>query len=148
VAAQVAACEYSMIPIGEAVGARRAQPACVTIRAVKGRAEEWKWTKVSAIHAPDTGGQGQHCVGGTYSYLYRYYPAESSSYERCIGLSWCSECRAYTGAMVHVSRQRALVDALAGASPQERDRVYRSEVRLLDYLDRLVRRGKWPPSKP
>lgn len=110
--------------------------------------EEWKWTKVSVIHSPDAHAAGQQCTGDIYSYAYRYYQPESPSYERCIGLSWCSTSRTYTGTMVRVPREQVLVDVLAGLSTPERDRVSRSEVRLLDYLDRLVRRGTWPPSKP
>jgi hypothetical protein len=46
--------------------------------------------------------------------------------------------------MVHVPRDTALVDPLTGLGADERERLSRSERRLLDYLDRLVRRGTWP----
>jgi hypothetical protein len=65
-------------------------------------------------------------------------------YERCIGLSWCSVCRCYAGTMVFIPRDRVLWDALAESPHHERERLSRSEVKLLDYLDRLVRRGLWP----
>ncbi|GLZ14255.1 hypothetical protein Acsp04_44900 [Actinomadura sp. NBRC 104425] len=69
------------------------------------------------------------------SYTYRIYPADSPHYERCIGLSWCPGCRVYTGAMVHVPRDRALPDALAALPPEHRERLLNSESRLIDYLD-------------
>ena len=69
------------------------------------------------------------------SYQYRFYPPESPHYERCVGLSWCSGCRVYTGAMVHVPRDRALVDPLALLTVERRDSLRRSEVRLIEYLD-------------
>jgi hypothetical protein len=105
--------------------------------------EWWRWTKVSVLHA-----EGPWCAGAVYSYARRYYPPDSPFYERCVGLSWCSTCRTYTGAMVAVPGRLALVDVLAGLSPRERERVSRSELRLLDHLDRLVRRGDWPPRQP
>jgi len=83
-------------------------------------------------------------TGEIFSYSYRYYEPQSSMYERCVGLSWCSSCRSYTGAMVYVPRERVLWDALADLPDDERERLSRSEVKLLDYLDRLVRRGLWP----
>lgn len=115
------------------------------LRAVD-RGPGWQWTKVSVIHPPGADSPaGKQCTGDIHSYVYRHYRPESASYHRCIGLSWCTGCRAYTGTMVHVPRDRALVDALAGLPPHDRERLHRSEVRLLDYLDRLVRRGTWPP---
>jgi hypothetical protein len=73
--------------------------------------------------------------------VYLYYPPDSPSYERCIGLAWCSTRRTSTGNMVFVPRDEVLVDALAGLASHERDTLARSEVRLLDHLDRLVRKG-------
>jgi hypothetical protein len=46
--------------------------------------------------------------------------------------------------MVHIPRNRALWDALAELRDHERERLSRSEVKLLDYLDLIVRRGHWP----
>lgn len=69
------------------------------------------------------------------SYTYRIHPAGSPYYERCIGLSWCSGCRVYTGAMVHVPRDRALPDVLAALPPEHRERLLASESRLIEYLD-------------
>ncbi|MFI7209929.1 hypothetical protein [Micromonospora maritima] len=47
--------------------------------------------------------------------------------------------------MVRVPSDRALPDPLVGLGEPERSRVLRSETRLLDHLDRLARRGLWPP---
>jgi hypothetical protein len=47
--------------------------------------------------------------------------------------------------MVHVPRQTVLVDPLADLSPDDRTALIRSERRLIDHLDRLVRQGDWPP---
>jgi hypothetical protein len=46
--------------------------------------------------------------------------------------------------MVFVPRSKRLSDLLADLPASERERLKRSEVKLLDYLDRLVRRGTWP----
>ncbi|WP_433345474.1 hypothetical protein [Micromonospora sp. CA-111912] len=50
--------------------------------------------------------------------------------------------------MVFVPRNERLPDLLADLPTPERERLVRSEVKLLDYLDRLVRRGSWPTRKP
>jgi hypothetical protein len=103
----------------------------------------WVWSKVSTIHqtrAADVGG----CAGAIYSYRSRCHPPSDSRYERCVGLAWCSNCREYSGAMVFVPRDEHLPDPLADLSMSERERLVRSEVKLLDHLDRLVRRGSWP----
>jgi hypothetical protein len=84
------------------------------------------------------------CDGDTYAYSYRLYAPSDSSYERCVGLAWCSMCREYSGAMVYVPPSENLPDLLADLPTPERERLPRSEVKLLDYLDRLVRRGIWP----
>jgi hypothetical protein len=110
-----------------------------------GRAARWRWSKVSVIHRPEAdAGKTSSCTGEIFSYYYRYYEPESSMYERCVGLSWCSVCRCYAGTMVFIPRDRALWDALAELPDHERERLSHSEVKLLDYLDRLVRRGHWP----
>ncbi|MCY0929565.1 hypothetical protein OTB20_25875 [Streptomyces sp. H27-H1] len=70
------------------------------------------------------------------SYQFRLHPPESSMFERCVGLAWCSGCRIYSGAMVYIPRTRALVDALGSLPPDERVRLRRSEVKLVDHLDR------------
>ncbi|MFF6839889.1 hypothetical protein ACFY8X_13995 [Streptomyces tanashiensis] len=57
-------------------------------------------------------------------------------FERCIGLAWCSGCRIFTGSMVQVPRKRELVDALASLGSGQRERLERSEARLIDFLDR------------
>jgi hypothetical protein len=106
----------------------------------------WTWSKVSTIHehAPAHGGA---CEGEIHSYRYRYHAPSDSSYVRCIGLAWCSTCREYSGAMVYVPRGEHLTDLLADLPAAEQQRLARSEVKLLDYLDRLARRGAWPPSQ-
>lgn len=70
------------------------------------------------------------------SYQYRFHPPESPMFERCVGLGWCSGCRIYSGAMVHVPRSTVLVDALASLPPERRERLLRSETRLIEFLDR------------
>lgn len=60
-------------------------------------------------------------------------------FERCIGLAWCSSCRIYSGNMVHVPRKRVLVDALASLPGEQRERLARSETRLIEFLDRQAR---------
>ena len=57
-------------------------------------------------------------------------------FERCIGLAWCSGCRIYSGNMVYVHRKRVLVDALAALPSEQRERLLRSETKLIDFLDR------------
>jgi hypothetical protein len=57
-------------------------------------------------------------------------------FERCVGLAWCLGCRIYTGAMVHVPRQRVLADALASLPRDRRERLERSEVKLIEFLAR------------
>ena len=113
-----------------------------------GNGPGWQWTKVSTIHPRTSANRSaEQCGGDIYSYTYRHYRSESTRYHRCIGLSWCSRCRHYTGTMVGVPPDRVLVDALADLPPRERERLYRSELRLLDHLDRFVRRGTWPPPR-
>jgi hypothetical protein len=46
--------------------------------------------------------------------------------------------------MVYVPRSERLTNLLADQPKTEQERLTRSEVRLLDYLDRLARRGAWP----
>ncbi len=60
-------------------------------------------------------------------------------FERCIGLAWCSSCRVYSGNMVCVPRQQVLVDLLASLPPQQRERLLRSETRVIEFLDRQAR---------
>lgn len=57
-------------------------------------------------------------------------------FERCIGLAWCSGCRIYLGAMVYIPRARRLVDVLASLPADERARLLRKEMALIDHLDR------------
>jgi hypothetical protein len=79
------------------------------------------------------------CGTPVRSYQYRFHPPESSMFERCIGLAWCSSCRIYSGNMVHVPRKRVLVDALAPLPREQRERISRSETRLVESLDRQAR---------
>lgn len=59
--------------------------------------------------------------------------------ERCIRLAWCSTCLIYSGDMVYVSRKRVLVDLLESLPPEQRERLLRSETRLIEFLDRKAR---------
>jgi hypothetical protein len=93
---------------------------------------------VSTIH------HGGSCGGELRTHRYRCYPPSDRSYGRCISLTWCAICREYSGAMTHVPRTEDLPDPLAALPPAERERLYRGEVRLLDHLDRIARRGLWP----
>ncbi|MFD5411484.1 hypothetical protein [Streptomyces nojiriensis] len=79
------------------------------------------------------------CRTPVRSYQYRFYPPESALFERCIGFAWCSGCRIYAGNMVHVPRKRVLVDALASLPREQRERIARSETRLIEFLDRRLR---------
>lgn len=103
----------------------------------------WKWHWVPRIHS--LAGETP-CDGPTHGYYYRYYPPSSDSYERCVGLCWCSTCREYTGNMVYVPRTRQLDDPLAAMNVDERNDLRHSERRLVDFLDRLIRRGIWTPA--
>lgn len=67
-------------------------------------------------------------------YRYRFHPAESLLFERCIGLAWCSGCRVYTAAMMHVPRDETLVDALADLPADRQEQLRRSERKLVEYL--------------
>ncbi|WP_159104401.1 hypothetical protein [Plantactinospora sp. BB1] len=107
------------------------------------RAAGWAWSKVSPIHGAARGDVAP-CSGQIYSYRYRCYPPTDRFYERCVGLAWCSNCREYSGGMVFVPRDERLPDLLAELPTPERERLVRSEAKLLDHLDRLVRRGTWP----
>jgi hypothetical protein len=101
------------------------------------------WTKVSELHRAD---DERPCDGPIHSYVYRYYPAESPNHERCIGLAWCSVCRDYIGTMVRVPRAAQLDDPLAALGPDERGDLHGNERRLIDRLDRMIRRGDWTPA--
>ncbi|PYC72984.1 hypothetical protein C7C45_07745 [Micromonospora arborensis] len=111
------------------------------------RSARWAWSKVSTIHGV-RGGDAVGCAGEISSYRYRLYAPSDKFYERCVGLAWCSNCREYSGAMVFVPRNERLRDLLADLPTAERERLARSEVKLLDYLDRLARQGIWPPRQP
>ena len=90
----------------------------------------WVWRKVSALH-PD----GDPCPGTVATFTYRHYPPRSPSFERCVGLAWCPECRTYSATMVYVPRDRIL------PSPPTRDGEPLSERTLVDHLARQVRDG-------
>lgn len=107
-----------------------------------------RWQKVPVLHPPDGAeGEGRRtCPGDVHSHTYRYHAPGSSFAERCISLSWCSTCRGYTGGMVHVPVGEILPDPLAGLT-DERSKLTRSEHRMLDHLDRLIRQAKWPPAQ-
>lgn len=111
------------------------------------RSTRWAWSKVSTVHGV-RGGDAVACAGEILSYRYRFYAPSDRFYERCVGLTWCSTCREYSGAMVIVPRNEDLWDPLADLPTPERERLVRSEVKLLDNLDRLVRRGIRPTRQP
>ncbi|WP_328792477.1 MULTISPECIES: hypothetical protein [unclassified Streptomyces] len=79
------------------------------------------------------------CGTPVRSYQYRFYPPESDLFERYIGFAWCSGCRIYSGNMVYVHRKQVLVDALAPLPCAQRERIARSETRLIEFLDRRLR---------
>jgi hypothetical protein len=106
------------------------------------RPRKWTWTKVSELHRADG---APPCGGSIHTYVYRHYPAESTSHERCIGLAWCSTCRDYSGNMVYVPRAEKLENPLAALGPDEQRDLHANERRLIDRLDRMVRRGDWTP---
>src|SRR6266542_5020776 len=73
----------------------------------------WTWKKVSVLHPPVSMEEGRRqCSGAIRSHVYRIFAFESSLYERCVGLSWCSACRRYVGGVVHVPRDEVLPDPL------------------------------------
>lgn len=111
------------------------------------RSPRWAWSKVSAIHEVRDGG-ALACAGEIYYHRYRIYAPSDRSYERCVGLAWCSSCREYSGSLVFVPRHERLPDLLADLPTNEREWLVRTEVKLLDYLDRRVRRRSWPTRQP
>jgi hypothetical protein len=82
------------------------------------------------------------CATAIRSYQYRFHPPESSLFERCIGLVWCSCCRIYSGNMVRIPREHVLVDALESLPLEEREGLKRSETRLIEFLDEQARSGR------
>ncbi|GIF22433.1 hypothetical protein Ate02nite_51630 [Paractinoplanes tereljensis] len=116
------------------------------VGAVGRRAAGWTWTKVSVVHGAQVEDRVP-CNGDLRSYRYRIYASTDRAYTRCIGLTWCSACREYSGTMVYVARGVNLMNRLAGLPALEREKLLRSEVKLLDYLDRLARRGSWPTGR-
>ncbi|GFE25934.1 hypothetical protein Sliba_63870 [Streptomyces nigrescens] len=95
------------------------------------------WRKVGAWDTVCDGDRLICAACGTLvrSYQYRCHPPESAMFERCVGLAWCSGCRIYSGSVVHVPRKRSLVDALASLPGEQRERLVRSESRLVEFLD-------------
>ncbi|KUH40645.1 hypothetical protein ATE80_00110 [Streptomyces kanasensis] len=75
------------------------------------------------------------CGTAVRSYRHRFHPPASPAFERCVALAWCSRCRVYSGAMAHVPRDQVLVDVLAPLPAERRERLERSETRLIEYLD-------------
>lgn len=98
----------------------------------------WGWRKVGTVH-----GGGGGCTGEVRVYRYRLYPPGDVRYERCVGLTWCSTCREYRGDQASVAGNVELHDVRERLAPAERERIGESEVRLLDFLDRLARRGQY-----
>lgn len=110
--------------------------------------KRWQWIKVARVHwtDDDRAKDRPSCDGAVYSHAHRTYEPESASYERCISLEWCGSCRTYSGAMVHIPRDRASDDPLDLGNGENR-MLRNSEVRVVDDLDRLVRRGAWLPTQ-
>ena len=68
-------------------------------------------------------------------YRYRFYPAESQFFERCVGVAWCTRCRIFDGSMVYVPRDVVLADVLGGLPLELQDQLRHSDERLVEYLD-------------
>ena len=94
------------------------------------------WTKVSSWRTRPDGDRRACATCGTAirGYQYRFHPADSLFFERCIGLAWCSKCRIYTATMVYVPRSQTLVDALADLPADQQEHLRRSERKLVEYL--------------
>ncbi|MFF9688365.1 DUF6083 domain-containing protein [Streptomyces sp. NPDC014623] len=105
-----------------------------------------RWMKSTTWETVPDGGRRVCAACGTAvrSYRYRFHPPESPMFERCIGLAWCNGCGVYSGSMVYVPRDQVLVDALAQLPPDERERLGRSETRLIGYLDERAGDETWP----
>ncbi|WP_104818746.1 hypothetical protein [Kitasatospora sp. MMS16-BH015] len=102
------------------------------------------WQKVAELGVMVGEGGARSCAtcgAGVRAYQYRFHPMGSRQFERCIGFAWCPDCRVYVSALVHVPREQVLVDALADLPAGERERLERSETRLVAYLDRTSRRA-------
>ncbi|WP_204299495.1 hypothetical protein [Actinoplanes campanulatus] len=107
--------------------------------------EAYGWVaSLTAVHRRGEGAVSS-CPGRIYHYTCRIHPPESDSYERCLGMSWCTICREVADNIVFVARDTVLWDALGDLPADERERLSRSQRKLRDYLDRLVRQGRWPP---
>ncbi|CAM5572754.1 hypothetical protein SRIMM317S_02282 [Streptomyces rimosus subsp. rimosus] len=66
-------------------------------------------------------------------------PARISRYERCVGLTWCTHCRVYSAALIHVPHTTHLDDeSMPPARPGQDERPGASEVQVLDHVDRLL----------
>lgn len=104
----------------------------------------YRWTKVPVLHAAtaDSHAGTNECSGHIHTYVYRHYPRDSEFFHRCIALAWCSDCRSWSSALVHVPRDQHLHDPLASLAPEERDRLHGSEHQLVKNLDRLAQRGE------
>jgi hypothetical protein len=112
---------------------------CVTAR--RARPSQHCWVKVGTFETRQDGDRRICVTCGTVvrGYQYRVHPPESGFFERCLGLAWCSGCRVYAGTMVYVRRDEQLVDALAGLPTERRERLGRSELALVEFLDTWAR---------
>nr|WP_296065032.1 hypothetical protein [uncultured Actinoplanes sp.] len=114
------------------------------MRDVQGR---WAWKRaINAVHRRADGGVSS-CGGRVHHLTYRLHPPGDRSYERCIGMSWCSVCREVSENVVSVSGDTVLPDPLAALPAAERERLGTNATRIREYLDRLARRGLWPPDQ-
>ncbi|MCL2584400.1 MAG: hypothetical protein FWE35_18290 [Streptosporangiales bacterium] len=96
------------------------------------------WWKIHSLETRAADGHRVCAACGTVirRYRYRFYPAGSAMYERCIGLGWCSACRVYGTTMVRVPGDKILADALTELPDERREQLRRSELRLVQYLAR------------
>lgn len=115
---------------------------------MRGGAGRWGWKSASIAPHRRPDGTLSSCTGRIYHYRYRLYSAEDPRYERCLAMSWCSICREVAENVVFVARDAVLWDALADLPGRERDALGPSSRKIREHLDRLVRRGLWPPDSP
>ncbi|GAA1574266.1 hypothetical protein GCM10009678_66220 [Actinomadura kijaniata] len=102
-------------------------------------AERWRWRKLSWGTWEEQTPEGWRCAACHLPARAHTYRTERGG-ERCVGLSWCSNCRVYSGAMVHVPLTEALPDPLADLDEHERARLLGREWALIDHLDRRAAR--------
>ncbi|WP_158706414.1 MULTISPECIES: hypothetical protein [Streptomyces] len=101
----------------------------------------WRKLDLSAWVSPAATGRWSctRCGAEACSYRYRIHPPASPRYERCVGLTWCTHCRVYSAALVHVPHTTHLDDeSMPPARPGQDERPGATEVQVLDHVDRLL----------